>query len=95
MNNTLNKNSLNFSEIAKTILTGESIPADCFKMFYQYSMNNTLIAISQMRMKNISISPIASYGKWQSLKRYVKKGQTAIQLWMPVTSPKKDENPNC
>ena len=55
-------------------------------------MNNTLIAISQMRMKNISISPIASYGKWQSLKRHVKKGQTAIQLWMPVTSPMKDEH---
>lgn len=84
-------NSLNFTEVVNTILTGDAIPADCFKMFYQYSMNNTLIAISQMMMKKIAISPIASYGKWQSLKRHVNKGQTAIQLWMPVTSPKKDE----
>lgn len=88
----MTKADLNFTDVVNTIITGETIPANCFNMFHNYSMNNTFIAISQMRMKNIAISPIASYGKWQSLHRYVNKGQTAIQLWMPITSPEKDEN---
>lgn len=88
----MTKVNLNFNEVVKTILEGETIPSTCFSMFHNFSLNNTFIAISQMKMRGIAISPIASFGKWKSLKRYVNKGEHAISLWMPCTMPAKDEH---
>jgi hypothetical protein len=50
-----------------------------------------MLAWSQLSGRNEQPSPIATYAKWRTLGRQVKKGAKAIQLCMPVTISKKDE----
>ena len=51
----------------------------------------------QMKLRGMDITPINSMAGWNRLGRRIKKGSTAISLWMPIGGYKvkvKDENGN-
>lgn len=65
----------------------------CYRLFWRYSAGNQLLALIQCLGRGIQPGPIASFHRWKELGRYVKKGERAISLLMPVTlKGKSDES---
>lgn len=90
-----NTNKIDYSVYLKDILEKPSFLSRAYSIFHNYSLLNQTLAYSQlMGRDDVEIGPIASYKKWQSLGRQVKKGAKAISLIMPVLIDKKDENGN-
>lgn len=65
---------------------------EAFRNFHNYSFGNSMLALWQMRMRDIKVGPIAPYKGWQKKGRQVKRGAKAISLLMPVKMTKKVKN---
>jgi antirestriction protein ArdC len=83
---------IKWSDYLKEIVEQEGILSACYSVFHDYSIGNQLHAYSQLKARGLELSPIASYKKWQSLGRQVKKGEKALSLLMPITIKEKDED---
>ena len=55
--------------------------------FHSYSMNNTILIMLQKP----DASYVAGYKTWESMGRYVKKGEQGIQILVPCLYKKKEE----
>ena len=62
-----------------------------YSAFWNYSLGNQLLALVQCQMRGLQPGPINTFPKWQALGRYVKRGQRALTLCMPVTRKRRDE----
>lgn len=62
-----------------------------YSAFHNYSLGNQLLALFECQARGIEPGPINTFPKWQDLGRYVKKGQKAITLCMPVTIKRKEQ----
>ena len=58
--------------------------------FHSYSMNNTILILLQKP----EASYVAGYKTWESLGRYVKKGEQGIQILAPCFYKKKEKGPS-
>lgn len=72
-------------KMIESILTEPGRLGDYYHAFHNYSLGNQALAVEQLRMRNIEVSPIASFRAWKEKGRSVKKGEKAIGLWMPFT----------
>jgi antirestriction protein ArdC len=72
-------------------LTSPGTLAECYSVFHEYSLGNRILAAIQLAMRGLPLAPIASFGKWKTLGRSVKKGEKAISLIMPLIISKKPE----
>jgi len=59
---------------------------EAYSRFHSYSVGNQILAIFQCVARSIPPGPLATYPKWKELGRYVKRGEKAIILCMPLTS---------
>lgn len=57
--------------------------------FYGYSFYNTLMILSQ----NPLASYVAGYKTWQSMNRFVRKGEKGIRILAPLVTKRKDPSP--
>lgn len=72
-----------------------------YSAFWDYSAGNQLLALFECLARGIQPGPINTFVGWKELGRYVRKGEKAITLCMPVTIKRKsaldtdadDENP--
>ena len=58
---------------------------EAYSRFHNYSLGNQLLALFQCFMRGIQPGPLATFPKWKGLGRFVKKGQKALTLCMPLT----------
>jgi hypothetical protein len=58
---------------------------EAYSAFHQYSIGNQLLALVQCHVRGIQPGPINTFPKWQALGRYVKRGERALILCMPIT----------
>src|SRR5438552_6395894 len=58
---------------------------EAYSRFHQYSLGNQLLAMFQCLSRSIQPGPLATFPKWKELGRYVKKGERALLLCMPIT----------
>lgn len=79
----------------ESILSEPGRLGEFYSAFHSYSLGNQVIAMEQMRMRGIPISPIASFKGWKEKGRSVAKGQKAIALWMPVVAKGSPKNKAC
>jgi len=56
-----------------------------YSLFWNYSLGNQILALIQAHKRGIALGPIASFNHWKELGRYVRRGEKAIELCMPVT----------
>lgn len=56
-----------------------------YTAFHGYSLGNQILALLQCHDRGLTLGPIASFNRWKELGRFVRKGQKAIELCMPVT----------
>lgn len=82
----------NWSQLLQEAVRKPGMMLEAYSRFHGYSIGNRILALFQCAERGIAPGPIATYPKWQTLGRQVRKGQKALTLCMPVTVKKrKDE----
>lgn len=82
----------NYSELLTQVVTEKGTISECFRMFYQYSVHNQLLAYYQMKLMNLPITPINSFTGWNKLGRKIKPKSKAIFLWQPIMITTREKN---
>ncbi len=81
-----------FLSILQEALTLPGIVNEAYRAFRNYSIGNQILAAMQLTAKELPFTPIASFNAWKEKGRFVKKGQKAIQLFMPVSVKRQEQN---
>jgi hypothetical protein len=64
-----------------------------YSAFHPYSVGNQILALVQCQMRgDLQPGPINTYLKWKELGRFVKRGERALTLCMPITCKRREEN---
>jgi antirestriction protein ArdC len=74
-----------FADLLASAVTEPGIISTAYQQFHTYSLRNQLLVWSQCLDRQIQPGPIATFMGWKDKGRYVKKGEKAITLCMPVT----------
>jgi antirestriction protein ArdC len=74
-----------FADLLVSAVNEPGILSNAYRQFHNYSIGNQLLAWSQCLERGIQPGPMATFPKWKELGRYVRKGEKAIVLCMPVT----------
>src|SRR5437016_12544579 len=81
-----------FADLLQSAVTEPGILSNCYRAFYGYSVGNQLLAWSQCVQRGIAPGPIATFMGWKAKGRYVRKGEKALTLCMPVTVKRKADD---
>ena len=79
----------NWQPLLDEAITKPGIVSEAYSRFHNYSIGNQLLAYVQCAMRGIHPGPISTYPGWKALGRYVKRGEKALTLCMPVTGKKR------
>ncbi|HEU4771510.1 MAG TPA: ArdC family protein [Candidatus Udaeobacter sp.] len=63
-----------------------------YSAFHQYSVGNQILALVQCQMRGLQPGPINTFPKWKDLGRFVKRGERALTLCMPITCKRREED---
>jgi hypothetical protein len=66
-------------------LTQPGVMNQAYRAFHNYSIGNQLLAALQLLDRGLPLAPIASFNAWREKGRFVKKGEKAISLFMPIS----------
>src|SRR6476660_6923232 len=77
---------IQFRQLLEEAVTKPGTLMKAYSVFWNYSLGNQILALIQANNRGIPLGPIASFNRWKELGRYVKRGEKAIELCMPVTS---------
>ncbi len=78
-----------FAELLRRALTEPGVVSRAYSAFHGYSIGNQILAFVQCAERGILPGPIATFPGWKAKGRYVRKGEKAIVLCMPVTCKRK------
>src|ERR1700676_3028397 len=78
-------NTPQFAELLSRALTEPGVVSRAYSAFHGYSLGNQILAFVQCAERGIPPGPIATFMGWKDKGRYVRKGEKAIVLCMPVT----------
>lgn len=86
---------IEWAKLLEAAVNEPGIISDAYRRFYgQYSLGNRIFALWQCSQRGIEPGPLASFGRWQELGRFVKKGEKAIALCMPLTRKRTSTDEN-
>ena len=85
-------NTENWTNLLTEAVTKPGTTMKAYSNFWSYSLGNQLLAMCELSAREIPIGPIASFMRWKDLGRYVRKGQKAIALCMPVTGKRTERD---
>jgi antirestriction protein ArdC len=54
-------------------------------VLHEYSWRNTLLIASQCRVRGLEATRVAGFRAWLKLGRCVRKGETGLRIWAPMT----------
>jgi antirestriction protein ArdC len=83
--------AISFADLLKSAVTDPGIVSRAYSAFHGYSIGNQLLALVQCAERGIAPGPIATFMGWKDKARYVRKGEKAITLCMPVTCKRTSE----
>lgn len=78
-----------FSDLLSRALIEPGVVSRAYSAFHGYSVGNQILAFVQCAERGIAPGPIATFMGWKDKGRYVRKGEKAIVLCMPVTCKRK------
>lgn len=76
---------LAFTELLERAITEPGRIHEAYRAFHNYSVGNQLLALFECTARGIQPGPLATFPGWKDKGRYVRKGQKAITLCMPIT----------
>jgi hypothetical protein len=94
MSNTQSPDIPKWSALLVEAVNKPGLIMEAYRAFHQYSVGNQLLALVQCHRRGIQPGPINTFPKWQALGRYVKRGERALILCMPITRKRRDEESN-
>ena len=56
-----------------------------YSSFHNYSIGNQILALIQCQLRGIPAGPISTFNGWRERNRFVKRGERALMLCMPIT----------
>lgn len=80
-----------WSELLEKAVTEPGVLSTAFSRFHSYSVRNQLLALYQCRERSLQPGPLATFAQWKKLERYVRKGEKALTLCMPVKCKRRAE----
>ena len=80
-----------WNELLKEAVEKPGTIAAAYTAFHGYSIGNRILALWQCHARGIEPGPIATFPGWKEKGRYVKRGEKALTLCMPITMKKKAE----
>ena len=81
-----------WKELLASAVNTPGLSHDCYRQFWRYSVGNQILALLECKARDIQPGPLASYRRWKELGRYVRKGQKAISLIMPITMKRRADH---
>lgn len=82
-----------FAELLSRALSEPGIVSRAYTAFHGYSLGNQILAFVQCAERGITPGPIATFMGWKDKGRFVRKGERAIVLCMPITAKRKANDP--
>lgn len=79
-----------FVDLLNRAVSEPGIIGRAYAAFHGYSIGNQLLALIQCAERGLEPGPIATFMGWKDKGRFVRKGQKAIVLCMPVTCKRRD-----
>ena len=80
-----------FADLLQRAVTEPGIISKAYTAFHGYSIGNQLLALVQCAERGIDPGPISTFQGWKDQGRWVRRGERAVVLCMPVTSKRKVE----
>lgn len=77
--------TISWQKILHDAITQPGTIHEAYSRFHNYSIGNQLLALFQCSARALQPGPIATFMRWKELGRYVRKGEKALTLCMPVT----------
>ncbi len=74
-----------FASLLETAVTQPGMIARAYSAFHSFSFGNQLLAATQCAERGLALGPLASFQTWKGKGRYVRRGERALWLWMPLT----------
>ena len=81
-----------FADLLARALTEPGIISTAYTAFHGYSLGNQILAFVQCTERGITPGPIATFMGWKDKGRFVRKGEKALVLCMPITAKRKAED---
>ena len=82
----------NWSALLVEAVTKPGPIMKAYSAFHCYSTGNQLLALLQCQMRGLQPGPINTFPKWKELGRYVKRGERALTLCMPITVKRRTDD---
>ena len=80
-----------FADLLARAVTEAGIVSQAYSAFHGFSLGNQLLAFVQCAERDIEPGPIATFMGWKDKARYVRKGEKALTLCMPITVKRRDD----
>lgn len=77
--------ALVFSDLLARAVSEPGCIHEAYTAFHHYSAGNQLLALFECHARGIEPGPLATFPAWKAKGRFVRKGQKAITLCMPIT----------
>lgn len=81
-----------WSDLLIEAVTKPGLIMKAYSAFHQYSVGNQILALVQCQMRGLQPGPINTFPKWKDLGRFVKRGERALTLCMPITGKRREED---
>jgi antirestriction protein ArdC len=94
MENQLNQSTIipKWSALLIEAVTKPGLIMKAYSAFHAYSTGNQILALVQCQMRGLQPGPINTFPKWKDLGRFVKRGERALTLCMPITCKRREED---
>jgi hypothetical protein len=74
-----------FASLLEAAVSQPGVIAAAYSAFHGFSLGNQILAAMQCAERRLALGPLASFQAWKQKGRYVKRGERALWLWMPLT----------
>jgi hypothetical protein len=81
-----------WSALLLEAVTKPGLIMKAYSAFHSYSTGNQILALVQCQMRGLQPGPINTFPKWKDLSRFVKRGERALTLCMPITCKHREED---
>lgn len=74
-----------FAALLESAVRTPGVISRAYSAFHSFSIGNQLLAAMQCAERGLPLGPLASFQAWKGKGRYVRRGERALWLWMPLT----------
>ena len=78
-----------FADLLASAVHEPGVISRAYSAFHGYSVSNRRLAMAQCVEREIQPGPINTFPGWRALGRYVRRGEKALTLCMPITAKRR------